>query len=51
LEGRYGITAYPTDIANWLEEVVRLLECAGEIAGEPGMAAAAEALADPWSER
>ncbi len=51
LEDRYGITAYPTDIANWLEEVVRLLECAGDIAEEPGMAAAAEALADPWSER
>ncbi|AAM02048.1 DUF5814 domain-containing protein [Methanopyrus kandleri] len=51
LEGRYGITAYPIDIANWLEEVVRLLECAGEIAEEPEMAAAAEALADPWSER
>ncbi|WP_456435692.1 DUF5814 domain-containing protein [Methanopyrus sp.] len=51
LEDRYGITAYPTDIADWLEEVVRLLECASEIVGEPGMAAAAEALADPWSKR
>ncbi|MEO2241874.1 MAG: DEAD/DEAH box helicase [Euryarchaeota archaeon] len=49
LERRYGMTAYPTDVAGWLEEVIRLLECAAEIAEEPGMKAAAEALADPWS--
>ncbi len=51
LERRYGLTAYPTDVASWLEEVIRLLECAAEIAEEPGMRAAAEALADPWSTR
>ncbi len=51
LERRYGLTAYPTDVAGWLEEVIRLLECAAEIAEEPGMRAAAEALADPWSTR
>ncbi len=49
LSDRYCFTAYPTDLAEWLEGVVRLLEGAGKLAGDPGKKAAAEALADPWA--
>ncbi len=48
LSDRYCFTAYPTDLAEWLEGVVRLLEGAGELGDDPGKVAAAEALADPW---